>query len=219
MFSIRFVDAGPPGQLRLIARGCSDRLPACEDPGLDDLSAQGPAGWAEHSQHLALLSALRRPPTEAVHAGAGAFQRVFGYPAARYRQQPAVSRLRCHGDCSADLQLAVSRGRRLLWVDGDLSLQKPLPGGASTSPLVLLVDGQLHISAPMHLTGLVYARHGIVWHPPAGMSASLRGAMVTEASWSVGESVQLQHDPVVLQRIHRQLGSYLPVPGGWTPVQ
>ncbi|UXH80304.1 hypothetical protein [Roseateles amylovorans] len=219
MFSIRFADAGPPGQLRLVARGCSDRGIACEDPGSDDHGLLGPMGWAEHSQHLALLSALRRPPQSSVESGAGAFQRVFGYPAGRYRQQPAVSRLRCAGDCSADLQLALSRGRRLLWVEGDLSLHEPLPASSIDAPLVLLVDGQLDIWAAMHLTGLLYARNGIAWHPPAGTLSTLHGAMVTDADWAVADSVNLQHDPEVLQRISRQMGSYLPVPGGWTPVQ
>ncbi|WP_255512027.1 PilX N-terminal domain-containing pilus assembly protein, partial [Mitsuaria sp. TWR114] len=58
-FTVRFTDAGPAGQLKLIVRGCSDRRADC-----DDLS-EGPSGLAEAARHLALLSALRLPPPQA----------------------------------------------------------------------------------------------------------------------------------------------------------
>ena len=212
-FSIRFVDAGAPGQLKLIVRGCSDLRTDC-----DDLSS-GPIGVAETAQQLALLSALRLPPPSALVEGPGSFLRVFGYPPARYRDQPAIARLRCAGDCSGPLAQALARGRRLIWIDGDAQLSQWPASALDGSPLVLIVDGRLDLTAPGHPQGVLYARDGVDWHPPAGQSTSLRGAVVSDTRVDKAGSVELIHDAAVLYRIHRQMGSFLPVPGGWTPTR
>ncbi|WP_431257720.1 hypothetical protein ACQ86G_24400 [Roseateles chitinivorans] len=212
-FSVRFADAGGPGQLKLIVRGCSDRRTDCDDV------SDGPVGVAETSQQLALLSALRLPPASALIDTPGSFLQVFGYPPGRYRDQPAITRLRCIDDCGASLAQALARGRRLIWIDGDARLSEwPAPALDGT-PLVLIVDGRLDLLAPGHPQGVIYARDGLAWHPPAGQSASLRGAVVSEGHVDKSASVQLIHDAAVLYRIHRQMGSFLPVPGGWIPTR
>ncbi|ANH67230.1 hypothetical protein [Mitsuaria sp. 7] len=212
-FSIRFADAGRPGQLKLIARGCSDRRADC-----DDIS-NGPIGVAEVAQHLALLSALRVPPPTAVIEGPGSFLRVFGYPPGRYRDQPALTRLRCSGDCDGSLAQALARGRRLIWIDGDAHLSQWPESALDGTPLVLIVDGRLDLTAAGHPQGVLYAKDGVDWHPPAGLSTSLRGAVISEARVDKAGSVELIHDAAVLYRIHRQMGSFVPVPGGWTPTR
>ena len=211
-FSIRFVDAGV-GQLKLIVRGCSDRRTDC-----DDLSA-GPTGVTENAQQLALLSALRLPPSTALIEGPGSFLRVFGYPSSRYRDQPAITRLRCTDDCGGQLAQALARGRRLIWIDGDVRLTQWPASALDGTPLVLVVDGRLDLLAAGHPQGLIYAANGVHWHPPADQPTSLRGALVSEVPVTKGGSVQLIHDAAVLFRIHRQMGSFLPVPGGWTPTR
>ena len=212
-FSIRFADAGGPGQLRIISRGCSDARQDC------DTLSEGPAGLAESAQQLALLSALRLPPPSARIEGPGSFLRVFGYPPARYRGQPAIARLRCAGDCTVPLAQALARGRRLVWIDGDARLPQWPEAALDGTPLVLVVNGRLDMQAGGHAQGVLYARDGVAWHPPAGMAASLRGAIVTDGSVATGRSVELIHDAAVLYRIHRQMGSFLPVPGGWIPTR
>ncbi|WP_431261750.1 hypothetical protein ACQ859_15855 [Roseateles chitinivorans] len=212
-FSVRFADAGAAGQLKLIVRGCSDRRADC-----DDVSG-GPVGVAETSQQLALLSALRVPPASALVNTPGSFLQVFGYPPGRYRDQPAITRLRCLDDCGASLAQALARGRRLIWIDGDARLSEWPASALDGSPLVLIVDGRLDLLAGGHPQGVIYARDGLAWHPPAGQPASLRGAVISEGPVDKPASVQLIHDAAVLYRIHRQMGSFLPVPGGWTPTR
>ena len=212
-FTVRFTDAGPAGQLKLIVRGCSDRRADC-----DDLS-EGPSGLAEAARHLALLSALRLPPPQAATEGPGSFLRVFGYPAMRYRGQPAIARMRCDADCGAPLAQALARGRRLIWIDGDARLSEWPPAALDGTPLVLVVDGRLDLSAPGSAQGVLYAREGIGWHPPVGQAASWRGAIVTDGVFDPGKTVTLTHDAAVLYRVHRQMGSFLPVPGGWSPTR
>ncbi|MDH0866678.1 PilX N-terminal domain-containing pilus assembly protein [Mitsuaria sp. GD03876] len=212
-FSVRFIDGGAPGQLKLIASGCSDQRPHCDD--LTD----GPSGVAETSQHLALLSALRLPPASARVEGPGSFLQVFGYPPAHYRNQPAIARLRCDGECAGPLAQALARGRRLVWIDGDARLSRWPDEALDGTPWILVVDGLLTLSAPGHPQGVLYARDGIHWHPAAGTAASLRGALVTDGVIDRARSVELIHDRAVLHQLHRRMGSFLPVPGGWTPTR
>lgn len=220
-FEVRLTDGSMPGRLELVARGCSRAGYPC------DPQDGRPAAEAAHQQTVALLSALRRPPTRAVSEGPGAWLEVFELPAARYRQQPALTRLDCmQGPCEAALAQAIAHGRRLLWVDGDLSLSQPLPspppepsasGPASPSPLLIAVNGHLDISASMTFTGALYARDGIRWFPQGPGTSELRGALVTEGRWQGAPGLRLHHDPDVLLRISRQLGTLLPVPGSWSP--
>ena len=214
-FAIRFQETDAPGQLAVVSRGCSHPVAACADPAQPEPHH---TGIAEHAQHIALLSALRRPPTTAVVEGNQAFLRVFGYPASHYRQQPALIRLRCTSSCHADLRQAFARGRRLIWIDGSVTLREALPQPPGDEPVVLLVDGQLDITTAMDFTGVLYARTGIRWTPPAGSRSTVRGALVTDGRWTpLGPegAVELRPDPELLGRISRQMGSYLPVPGGW----
>ncbi|WAC71835.1 hypothetical protein OU995_19920 [Roseateles sp. SL47] len=215
-FAIRFTDTDTPGQLSLISRGCSEPSPACADP---DLPPPDSTGLAEHSQHLALLSALRRPPASPLVEGNNAFVRVFGYPSSQYRLQPALTRLRCGADCGPELRQAFARGRRLIWIDGSVTLREAPPMPASQEPVVLLVDGQLNIQTAMDFSGVLYARSGIHWQPPVGSRSLLRGAVITEGQLirpAAPTTITLEWDADLLNRISRQMGSYLPVPGGWS---
>lgn len=213
MFSIRFADGGAGGLLKLLVRACSDHASDCEN--LSD----GPRGVAEVSQQLALLSALRRPPQASTLEGPGTFMQLFGMPPARYRSQPAVTRLRCDADCGPLLAQALARGRRLLWIDGDARISALPASAAEGPPLVLIATGRLDLSTSGALRGLLYARDGVRWHPPVGTAASLQGALASDGVIDQAPQVTVAHDADVLQQIKRRMGSYLPVPGGWTPTR
>lgn len=213
MFWIRFADGGATGLLKLLVRACSDHARDCED--LSD----GSRGVAEVSQQLALLSALRRPPQTSTLEGPGSFMQLFGMPPARYRSRPAVTRLRCDADCGPLLAQALARGRRLLWIDGDARISSLPASAAEGPPLVLIATGRLDLSTSGALRGLLYARDGVRWHPPAGTAASLQGALASDGVIDQAPHVTVAHDADVLRQISRRMGSYLPVPGGWTPTR
>ncbi len=218
-FAIRITDADVAGQFILQARGCSGAPPTC---AVSDLPPPDGTGLAEHTQHLALLSALRRPPGTGLVEGSPpspAFVRVFGFPSQQYRLQPALTRLACGDRCGPELRQALSRGRRLIWIDGNVTLREALPTPADGQPLVLLVDGQLDVETAQTFSGLIYARSGIRWAVGTGGSSVVRGALVTDGRLiRVGDAdaLQLDWDETLLRRIQLGMGSYLPVPGGWS---
>ncbi|MBB3192996.1 hypothetical protein [Roseateles terrae] len=215
-FGIRLADADVPGQFTLFSRGCGGASTQCL---LSDPPPQDGTGISEHIQHLALLSALRRPPATPLVAGPQAFVRVFGIPAGQYQLQPAMTRLRCTDQCVPEIRQALARGRRLIWIDGSVTLREPLPDSPDGAPLMLLVDGQLDINTAMSFSGILYARTGIEWAAPPGSRSTVKGALVTDGQLTLGgdpDGLRLEADPALLRQIHLQMGSYLPVPGGWS---
>lgn len=215
-FGIRLSDADIPGQFTLFSRGCGGASTQCL---LSDHPPQDGTGISEHTQHLALLSALRRPPATPLVEGPQAFVRVFGIPAGPYRLQPALTRLRCSEQCVPEIRQALARGRRLIWIDGSVTLREPLPDSPDGAPLMLLVDGQLDIDTAMSFSGLLYARTGIQWNAPPGTRSAVKGALVTEGQMIRSgdpDGLRLEADAALLRQIHLQMGSYLPVPGGWS---
>lgn len=208
-FALQLSNGRHAGQFRLLSQGCSEATDDCAPT--DDRTP----GATALVQHLALLSALRRPPTRSLVEGPGAWDRVFDLPVSHYRLQPALTRLSCAGACEQGLAQAIHQGRQFIWIDGDLTLTA-LPRERA-SALLLLVNGKLEISAGLAVTGLIYAKNGIRWFPSAGAPAELRGAAVTDGRWEAAPSVRLVHDAAVLRQIQRQMGSYLPVPGSWGP--
>lgn len=227
-FAIRVTDADAPGQFLLLSRGCSGAPPTC---AVSDLPPPDGIGLAEHSQHLALLSALRRPPSTGLVEGSQvappnqptqtspAFVRVFGFPSSQYRLQPALTRLACGDHCGPELRQALARGRRLIWIDGNVTLREALPPSSDGQPLVLLVDGQLDIETAQSFSGLIYARSDVRWASPPGSSSVVRGALVTDGRLIRTDdagALELEWDEALLRRIQWEMGSYLPVPGGWS---
>lgn len=143
------------------------------------------------------------------------FQSFFGMAASRYRGQPAITRLSCQGDCSAAIQAALARGRRLLWVDGDLTLGSNLSLGSADQPLLLVVDGQLTVNTPLDVNGLIYASGPVQWSNGSGMPSRLQGALMTAGSFTASGTVDLSYDAAILRKLNKQMGSFVRSPGGW----
>ncbi len=143
------------------------------------------------------------------------FTNTFGALPAVYRQQPAALRPPCTaGVCNATQvrDLAAINPGRVIWVEGDLSIDTGGDVGSPTEPLVLVVDGNLSFSLPVDVYGLVYSR-STNW----SMSGPGRilGAAVAEGRVSGSATTQIEYDRAVLNRLRFQTGSFVLVPGSW----
>ncbi len=184
------------------------------------------------------VSLANLTPSGGSSLGEMMFLASFGMPPAAYRQQPAVVRLTCAGDCATAVQLAAAaHPGRVLWIDGDLVVgaAETLSLGSNAMPAVLIVDGNLDFAAgsDVDIQGLVFVR-GSAW--TAAGNASVTGAFVAEGAASVDPTIDggfaIVGAPVisfdqatvdqlseVRSRLVLDFGSFVRVPGSWRDFQ
>jgi hypothetical protein len=144
------------------------------------------------------------------------FAKFFGMAPATYRDQPAMRRITCNGDCSPAVQQAFASGTRLIWVDGPLNLLSNVSIGSESDPLVIVSSGALTMDGPMSIGGLIYARGDARWTNGSGMPATLTGAMVVEGTFVASGTVDIVYRTDVLNTLSNQRGSFARVPASWT---
>ncbi len=141
------------------------------------------------------------------------FRLFFGMPRDKYRNQPAMLRLQCNGDCSSQLAGAYTKGARMVWISGPLILANPGVLGSAASPLLIVADGPVSLSGQMALTGLLYANDDVSW---ANASGSINGTLISAGSVSITGHVDLWYQGAVMDALSNATGSFVRVPDSWT---
>lgn len=145
------------------------------------------------------------------------FQALFGMMPTDYQQQPAAVRTTCGGTCTASgtlATLASANPTRVLWINGNLDFDNTATFGSATLPVVVVVTGNVTVSAPMTLYGVVYSGGSITWSATGG---TVVGAMVAKDNFagSGGSVATLAYDADLMRRIRNSYGSFVRVPGSW----
>jgi Tfp pilus assembly protein PilX len=188
-------------------------------------NADAATGWAVHAGGaVALPQARVNVPAGAPRASAWVagdeplahttperfFANHFGMDKTTWKQQPAVKRVVCQGDCTAALQAAAASP--LIWVDGDLTLSGALTLGSAEQPTVLIVTGAAQFEGSLSLTGVVYA-HTLRWLPTG--QSTVHGAVLTEGDAQASGTPELFYDAAVLAQLTHHSGSWVRVGGSW----
>lgn len=140
------------------------------------------------------------------------FQTFMGMTKAEYRDR--ATQITCSGNCSATLEAAVTGGARTIWVNGDMDIQGNVTLGTDEFPVILVVDGNVHLNGTMDVLGLVYCT-ALTWDNTGGGSAFLRGAAVAEGAFTGNGTPDFYYDPDVLRRLALDTGSFAKIPGSW----
>ncbi len=141
------------------------------------------------------------------------FRAQFTLDTASYRRQPATVRVDCAAGCSgADIAAALLLNpRNPIWADGDVDLDAAGALGSAADPVMLIVNGDLTVSADVRATGFVHA-NSISW---TAADASWDGALVARTSFTASSVATLRYSKPALDVIRLQYGSFVRVPGGW----
>jgi Tfp pilus assembly protein PilX len=146
------------------------------------------------------------------------FTSLFGMSRATYRTQPAVVRVTCSGSCDAAIATAISANPgRVVWVQGPASIDSNLVLGSLAEPVMLVLQGNLTVSANLQLAGVLYLHDtsgSNVWNTSAG-STLINGAVVAEGNLSILGTPTVVFNPDVLRTINTTQGSLVRVPGSW----
>lgn len=143
------------------------------------------------------------------------FATYFGMSKDAYKSLPATAVLSCSGACTGtDLQNAYNSGARQIWIPGDLNMSANATIGSGTDPFVLVVDGAISISGTVQLYAVIYST-AVTWNDTGGGSALLRGAAISEGSFTGNGTPDYYYDPDVMRRIRNSASSFVAVPGSW----
>jgi hypothetical protein len=85
----------------------------------------------------------------------------------------------------------------------------PLP------PALIVVNGNMVITAPVRVAGLLYSHADIA----INAAASVRGAVIAAGDITITGAPTIVYDPAVLKLLNLNTGSFVRVPGSWRDFQ
>jgi hypothetical protein len=149
------------------------------------------------------------------------FAAFFGMRRELYRQQPGV--LACANPCNAAAVTALMNAdatrtahpNHMIWVEGDLTVDGDM--GSAAVPVLLVVTGDVRVTADAAITGLVYLAKADAELDRGTFTTTLSGAVVAEEALDIvgTGNLTLTYDAVALNRLRTTYGSYVRVPGTW----
>lgn len=143
------------------------------------------------------------------------FRMFLGMTPSRYAQHPALRVVTCGDDCSSALTTAYASGKRMLWVNGDLTIDSNISLGTADDPLVLIATGNVTITGAFKFAGLLVARGDLDWTASTGSNSVITGAVVVEGDLATTGNMDIAYVQTVADRLRNSIGSYARVPGGW----
>jgi hypothetical protein len=186
----------------------------------------GEASFVDGDTRLAELSTTA---TGGLSADERMFVSVLGMTRNTYKQQPGL-RI-CASPCAASdvSALLADNPNRIVWVDGDLTLDDDI-GDASGSPLkpaLLIVDGDtVTLSAGVTFYGFLYitgAGSATSTLELPNAATTIRGALVAEGNLatsysstpSIGSELSVIYDRAAMEVLRTTYGSWVRVGGSW----
>lgn len=161
------------------------------------------------------------PSLSALPDGDRMFVSLFGMDRDTYRSQPAAVQVTCAGNCATNIAMAVSQNPgRVIWVRGPATIESAQVWGTADQPVMLVVQGDLTVSATLQLFGVLYLHSGggintsNTWTTTVG-STLIQGAVVAEGNLSVLGTPTIVFNPGVLRAINLTQGSLVRIPGSW----
>lgn len=176
------------------------------DPG--DARLVGPPGAPALSTIVSADAAL------ASVDAAQFFASVFRMNRTTWQAQPAARFVTCTRPCDDEIsrRLAPPGSATLLWLDGGLRLDGATQLGSPARPVLLVVDGAVHLRGPARIHGVLYLRNA-EWRDEAG--ATLHGALLAEDDLLLSGPTRIDHYSTIIERLQMCCGTWARVPGSW----
>lgn len=161
-------------------------------------------------------SALANDPSLSALTEDRIFISQFGMDRDTYRSQPGAVRVACAGNCATAIGMAVSQNPgRVIWVQGPAIIESAQVWGTAAEPVMLLVQGDLTVSASLQLFGVLHLQGAATtWSTTAGTTL-VQGAVVAEGNLQVQGAPTIVFNPGVLRTINLTQGSMVRIPGSW----
>ncbi|MEO6410165.1 MAG: pilus assembly PilX N-terminal domain-containing protein [Burkholderiaceae bacterium] len=148
------------------------------------------------------------------------FTSLFGIDKLAWKNQPVVRRVACPGDCTGAVVSAIDAGvvNQMLWVSSTVGtpmrIVGPITLGTPERPVVIVVDGPLHLSGTVRVHGMLYAA-SLTWTDAPAPGALVRGAVVVEGGYTGDAAADLVYDATLLATLKSTTGALVRINGSW----
>jgi hypothetical protein len=141
------------------------------------------------------------------------FTSVFRMRPETFRLQPAAVVLAdCGSACSAKLREAAERNPgRIIWIDGDATLESPVDLDPSVPPVLIVTNGNLRVLSPLQIEGVIYAKGNV----EVLSTTSVKGAVVAAGDVDILAPTTIVYDSAIVKQLRLASGSLVRVPGSW----
>ncbi|HEY8878013.1 MAG TPA: PilX N-terminal domain-containing pilus assembly protein [Roseateles sp.] len=146
------------------------------------------------------------------------FFRVFmGMAPSRYPNHPAARVVTCptSGGCDTQLVNAVSAGKRMLIVNGPMTISANSTIGSVAAPVLIVVNGAVTITGAMQLNGMLVALGNLNWTNTAGGVSQITGMVLVQGNMRADGRMDIVYSQSIANELRNRLGSYARVSGGW----
>lgn len=193
------------------------------DPGTNGITINAGGSITGFLNDSTLHTLPGTPPTSSLVGNDGSlaaltddqmFMTYFGMTKDQFKTQASTTVVNCGGVCNAQMTAAVDGGARTIWVEGDMTLNANGVYGSPTSPVVMVINGNVELRGTMTIYGVVYCQNG-VWDNTGGGNAQVIGAAIAEGSFTATGTPDPTYDPNVLRRLRETTGDFAKVPGAW----
>lgn len=143
------------------------------------------------------------------------FKMFMGALPSRYAQHPSLRKVTCNGDCANDLQAAYDAGKRILWVDGNLSFGSNKTLGSATDPVLIIATGNVTLGGPFVLSGMLATTGNLSWSNTGGAISLINGIVLVGGSMTTDGAMDIVYQQAIANQLNNRMGSFVRVPGGW----
>lgn len=143
------------------------------------------------------------------------FRNFMGMAPSRYLNHPAARAVTCAVDCGTALVDAVNAGKRILTVSGDMAISSDVTIGTAAAPVVLVVYGDVALTGPMQLNGMLVVLGDLTWTNNTAGASQVTGMVVVQGQMTATGQMDIIYQQSIANELRNRLGSYARVSGGW----
>jgi len=145
------------------------------------------------------------------------FRTFMGMSPSRYQNHPAARVVTCPagGGCEANLVTAVNAGKRILLVQGPMTISSNQTIGTVAAPVLIVVNGPVTITGAMQLNGMLVALGDLGWTNTSGAVSQITGMVLVQGDMHTDGRMDIVYRQSIANELRNRLGSYARVSGGW----
>ncbi|MBV8035692.1 PilX N-terminal domain-containing pilus assembly protein [Roseateles sp.] len=142
------------------------------------------------------------------------FRTYMGMAPSRYQNHPSLRVVTCPaGDCGPALQAAYAAGQRILWIAGPMTIASNVVIGAVNDPPLIIVNGNVVLSGPMQINGMLVALGDLAWSNTGGLTSLITGMVLVQGDMTATGSMDIQYLQSIANQLRNRQGSYARVSG------